>query len=216
MAKVGDTINGYKLIKKLGAGTFGNVYEERKKRKAEEDLCVYHVISFYDAFLSKSKQYLYIVSVLIPGALSLNKFIKTTSEQKYKNRQDCTKAIIRGMVKVTESLKLLHKLKLVHRDLKPDNIMMTQRSAIIVDLGLSCLEEECKETAVGTPVYMAPELFKIDRGGRIRNFQALDIYALGSIFYEMTTGYLLNAIPAINDNDYIQKRIQGHHRNIET
>ncbi|MEE9276430.1 MAG: protein kinase [bacterium] len=91
-------------------------------------------------------------------------------------------------VLVCEPLALAHKAEVIHRDIKPDNIMVTKDGGIkIADFGLSRKGGGSGMTQVGqvmgTPFYMAPEQIRGDEvDGRS------DLYALGITFYEMLTG----------------------------
>jgi serine/threonine protein kinase len=90
------------------------------------------------------------------------------------------------LVQILNALSAAHKAKVVHRDLKPDNILFSSQSVVkVMDFGLSsALDAEKKLTqtgeTVGTPNYMAPEQFAgAEVDGRA------DIYSLGIIAFEL-------------------------------
>ncbi|MBA4268671.1 MAG: serine/threonine protein kinase [Methylobacterium sp.] len=83
----------------------------------------------------------------------------------------------------------LHRQKVVHLDLKPENVMMTPNGAVLLDFGLSRHAElpdllgEESSAPMGTAAYMAPEQVLGDRSD-----PASDIFALGCLLYQMATG----------------------------
>jgi len=95
-----------------------------------------------------------------------------------------------------DALEYLHKKGVIHRDLSPDNIMVTQDKegkpvAKLIDLGIAKLvESESNLTAQGSFIgkvrYSSPELFKTQEGARI-DIQS-DLYAMGLVLYEVLTG----------------------------
>ncbi|MCC7346070.1 MAG: serine/threonine protein kinase, partial [Variibacter sp.] len=99
--------------------------------------------------------------------------------------------------RVAFSLAAVHATGVVHRDIKPDNIILRGGNApALVDFGIALLSKAGDSAAGGTPGYMPPEQAK---GGRID--ARTDLYALGVTVYEALTGKIPGApssfLPAI-------------------
>jgi serine/threonine-protein kinase len=105
---------------------------------------------------------------------------------------------------VCSALVYMHSQGVVHRDLKPENILVTESGQVkIMDFGIA-LDESARRltwsglsSTIGTPDYMAPEQVS-GRRGDVRT----DIYALGTMLYEMLTGTL----PFEGENVYAMMR----------
>jgi serine/threonine-protein kinase len=102
---------------------------------------------------------------------------------------------------VCEGLDYLHRKGVVHRDLKPENIMLCKDGTVrIMDFGIAKSENARRLTfggfssTMGTPDYISPEQVQGKRGD-----SRTDIYALGAMLYEMTTGSPLFE----GDNPYV-------------
>ncbi|MTW14771.1 protein kinase [Rhodoplanes serenus] len=97
-------------------------------------------------------------------------------------------AVIYG-VDIATALAHLHRQKVIHLDLKPGNVILAERGAVLIDFGLAhhmelpdFLAEE-SSVPMGTAAYIAPEQVLGDRTN-----PASDIFALGCILYELVTG----------------------------
>jgi serine/threonine protein kinase len=104
------------------------------------------------------------------------------------------------MRKIAEGMAYCHDHDVVHRDLKPENILVTDEGQpIIMDFGLALTKGSHRVTyanlsaTAGTPDYMAPEQIEGQRGDA-----RTDLYALGTLFYEMLSGTL----PFSADNNF--------------
>jgi CheY-like chemotaxis protein len=92
-------------------------------------------------------------------------------------------------VSIAETLSVVHRAGLAHRDVKPDNIILSSRGRVVlVDFGLVLPEFAMADERrlVGTPSYMAPEALSGVAAGA---GHLLDVYALGAVLYELVAGH---------------------------
>ncbi len=119
---------------------------------------------------------------------SLSDFTRTEKRQ-------TMRSAVRTVRKVALALQEAHLQGVVHRDLKPGNIMIDHRNEpIVMDFGLACQPDQESDSRLtqdgailGSPAYMSPEQLegKVDKIG-----PACDIYSLGVVLFELLTGEL--------------------------
>ena len=97
---------------------------------------------------------------------------------------------LHAIITVARALEHAHELKMMHRDVKPDNVLLTKKGVIkVADLGLAKAQDDDMQltktgTGAGTPIYMAPEQARDAKHVDHR----CDIYALGCMLYVFLTG----------------------------
>ena len=102
------------------------------------------------------------------------------------------KDVVRIMRDVAEALDYAHGLGVIHRDIKPGNVLLLGSHALVTDFGVAKAISAAMPSsgftsagmAIGTPAYMAPEQIAADPAADHR----MDLYALGLVGYEMLTG----------------------------
>ncbi|EGR30991.1 protein kinase domain protein [Ichthyophthirius multifiliis] len=106
----------------------------------------------------------------------------------YNSNYNQTKQIIK---QILSGLDYLHSFGIMHRDLKPDNIMFKQKDSLelaIVDFGLSqIIDQKCYNQKCGTPGYVAPEVINFDTKSQQLYGVQCDIFSIGIIFYKLLT-----------------------------
>jgi calcium/calmodulin-dependent protein kinase I len=111
----------------------------------------------------------------------------------------------RFMKELLEVLEYIHKKGIVHRDIKLENIVMTQETGVkfkLIDFGLSYESEKLQNMRCGSPGYIAPEIL------RNQNYNhKIDIYSAGVVLYIMLYGK--NPFCASNMYSIMEKNIKG-------
>ncbi|BBM84162.1 serine/threonine-protein kinase [Candidatus Uabimicrobium amorphum] len=110
----------------------------------------------------------------------------------YIEEQSCLETKLRIFVKISAAIRYAHRQQVIHRDLKPDNILVSNDGKpYVIDFGLARRNNEKEydltktRDLIGTPCYMAPEQIV---GQRSQIDEQVDVYALGTILYEILTG----------------------------
>jgi serine/threonine protein kinase/tetratricopeptide (TPR) repeat protein len=87
--------------------------------------------------------------------------------------------IVDCIVDMLRALDFIHSRRILHRDIKPRNVMIVQDRIKILDLGLADFGKEGSGLVIGTPQYMAPEVIRETAG------PFTDVFSLGITFYEL-------------------------------
>ncbi len=173
------SLKRYVVIKKMTSRSNGG-NGERFKKEAQIllDLQSPYIVHLFDYFVEDG--YRYMVEELVDG-MALDKLIK---------KQVSLPSPI-AMLLLQDScyaLKYAHSKNIVHRDIKPGNILISKRGEIkLADFGIASDSEDTitnTGTSLGTPAYMPPEQW--EDSAHVKN--TADIYALGITLYEMLTG----------------------------
>jgi len=141
-----------------------------------------HILSLYDS--GEAQGFLYYVMPYVEG--------ESLRDRLAREKQLPVADAIRIVKEVADALAYSHARGVVHRDIKPGNVLLSGRHAVVTDFGVAkaVTASAAKDTmttvgmAVGTPHYMAPE----QAMGQGDIDQRADIYALGILAYEMLTG----------------------------
>lgn len=112
---------------------------------------------------------------------------------------------LRVLCNLLNSTLQLHAVKVAHRDIKPDNLMIDQKtlSIIFIDFGLACLDGECQAGLMGSAEYVAPEVLPQDdekqRPQDVASWQAVDLWAVGIVILILLTNQ--SYVPYLVDRD---------------
>lgn len=150
----------------------------RNESKAIAVLSHPNIVKIYDVGYENSMQY--IVMEYIDG-ITLKEYIEQQGMLKWR---DC----VHFTIQILRALQLAHDRGIVHRDIKPQNVMLLSDGSIkVMDFGIARFSREVENTAnektMGSVHYVSPE-----QASGARTDERSDIYSVGVMMYEMLTG----------------------------
>ena len=184
-----DRLNRYDAVKIMRDETAANTELRRRFRAESQAVAMLshpNIVSVYD--VSHSDDVEYIVMELIDG-ITLKQYLQKKSVLDPSEVLDFT-------IQTAKALEHAHSKGIIHRDIKPQNIMLLKDGMIkVADFGIASLENTIEENngeTVGSVHYIAPEQAR----GEAPDARS-DIYSLGIVMYEMLTGKL----PYVGNSD---------------
>lgn len=182
-------LNRYDAVKIMRDETAANTELRRRFRAESQAVAMLshpNIVSVYD--VSHSDDVEYIVMELIDG-ITLKQYLQNKSVLDPSEVLDFT-------IQTAKALEHAHSKGIIHRDIKPQNIMLLKDGMIkVADFGIASLENTIEENngeTVGSVHYIAPEQAR----GEAPDARS-DIYSLGIVMYEMLTGRL----PYVGNSD---------------
>ena len=214
--------NKYEILDRIGVGGMGVVY--RARHLTFNEVCAIKIVNDVIAgdanFLQRFQKEAVVTRKLRhPNAVRVDDFDYTDDGRPFivmelvegKNIGEILQEegpfrvprAVRIATQVARALGVAHKLGVVHRDIKPGNILLTtdeqgQETAKVLDFGIAKLREVAGDAnagmtmtgmVVGTPLYMSPEQFMGKKAGEEIDGRT-DLYSLGVVLYQMVTAQL--------------------------
>ncbi|KAG2442043.1 hypothetical protein HYH02_009835 [Chlamydomonas schloesseri] len=222
-------MDAYQELKLIGKGTYGKVYKVRSK--VDDDVCVIKKVQFdgtpqteaeaalregqvlsllrhphvvpYKEFFKHTDGDLCLVMAFCEGG-DLFKYIRELRDQ---GKTVPEPQVWAWLVQLLLSLSYIHSKRILHRDVKTQNIFLSGGKVLLGDFGLAKQLQrtfEMARTPIGTPYYMAPEIYE----EQPYSFKS-DVWALGCVMYEMMTGRA--AFAADNLSRVVLRVIRGQY-----
>ena len=201
-------ITDFKIIKELGAGSFGHVYlcthkatkvqyaikaiDKRNKSNIEEKpyfrrevevmYKIHHpnVVKLYGHF--EDNNYCYFIMEYISKG---NVYSLISQDKKKRINAQIVASLMKDVISAVYFLHNMHP-PIIHRDIKPENVLLAEGMvAKLTDFGWSnyMQEDEQRKTVCGTPIYLAPEIIK-EQG----HDEHVDVWCIGVLLFELITG----------------------------
>jgi len=204
---IGKTISHYQILEKLGEGGMGVVYKAQDTKldrivalkflpkhllcDSEAKVRFEHEAKAASALNHTNITTIHEIDEVEGECFICMEYVEGKSiKELIKEKTSSIEEILKITIQIAEGLNAAHRKGIVHRDIKSDNIMLTEEGLVkIMDFGLAKLKGVSKLTKTGTTLgtmqYMSPEQVQ-----GIEVDQRSDIFSFGVVLYEMITGQL--------------------------
>ncbi len=206
LPKADDEIDGFRLLEQISDGRYSRLFRAQDLREPRQVVLkfphprlegedIYRRAFLREAAVAAQVRSPYVAEVI---ELAPDRQTRLYSVMPFYVGETLEKRLRRGPMTLAEGVAIasklgravdaLHRRRIVHRDIKPDNVLLLAGGGLkLLDLGvarLPGLEIAPDEDIPGTPSYLAPELFEGNAGD-----ERTDVYALGVTLYRMFSGH---------------------------
>jgi serine/threonine protein kinase len=194
-------------LKKLLRFDTKSVMRLKREFRALANMHHPNLVKLYDLGRSSDAWFLtmeYLEGVDLLAHLGVGTDVLATNHGGY--QMPAIERVLSTFHQLARGVNALHEAKLLHRDLKPTNVMVTAGRVVALDFGLACaLDEEDRMvthdgTVAGTPAYMPPE----QALGQTLS-EVSDWYAVGVMLYQVLSGQL--PIDGRNANELLRRKL---------
>lgn len=162
-----------KAINKIGLDEHGQLMLDREIQLLNQ-LDHPNIVRYYETY--DDVYFIYLVMELCTGGELHEIFLS--------NPKNMTESFVSlQMSKLLKALHHCHAQNIIHRDIKPHNIMFDSSGEVkLIDFGVSKVSHGHESRSIGSPIYMAPEVWDHDYG------KECDMWSLGITLYQLLTG----------------------------
>ncbi len=182
-------------------------YVERFRREACVAAAIHHqnVVAVYDCFSHRGN---YFIALEHVDGLDLERILERRGALPWR-------LAVLIMLEVTRGMEAIHARGMVHRDVKPANLLLGRGGAVkVTDFGIALDPTGSPLTqpgfTIGTPPYMAPEQLQGQRV-EVRS----DIFCLGMVLYEMLAGHTAYSVPEENEEPLVEQMKSENYSRLE-
>ncbi|WP_372695718.1 bifunctional protein-serine/threonine kinase/phosphatase [Immundisolibacter sp.] len=206
LPRVDDEVDGFRLLEQIADGRYSRLFRAQDQVEPRQVVLkfphprVAGEALYRQAFLREAAVAAQVRSPYVAEVLELapGRQTRLYSVMPFYRGQTLEQRLRRGPLNLVDGIAVasrlgraidaLHRRRIVHRDIKPDNVLLLPDGELrLLDLGVARLpgvQVSPDEDIPGTPTYLAPEMFEGNAGD-----EATDVYALGVTLYRLFTGH---------------------------